>query len=654
MTVDVNVNVNVTANRRGNRRTVATIQRELETLVQRHGQLLALGDEHASTKKKCKDRKRVLRGYHAAREFHGNYQNQNEHEHENNGDENDPLGEVSPSNHYLSLFDEFARMVCHTAVIPRKELFEAWAMALYVHFFFPPSKEDENGDDGEAGDPPHNNYYRRKYYYNRVADMGCGQGLVSWAILFLDKSETRTAIGIDKKIPKSCDIIEKVMTERHPSVAEFLQTNDDDVINNGDCDCDGGGNGSEEEEKKEDKTATGSQQQPFEAEVEAEETTTRRRRRRRKAAAASFKRWHWVEGDICKNVSADSSTLIVGVHCCGTLSDTILDLAISSRSALALVPCCHTRKSLPRGYKNDPIKMKELLAENARENEKNTGGDSNNDNNNNITNELLPTTLTDYIDRYRMKKLTDAGYDVQEERIPSVITPKNRIIVAIPRPPEDVLTGDSDYDANNNNSDEDNTSGGTTTKTADSPPTTNTDQQPKKYEKSQTVFTIPLADTPRARSIVASQSGRIAADLRQRRPPPNLSLSLYLPDPEHSMTVEKMNAFTDTIAKQEQHKHFPDACGSSSDGRSSAATPTIIATHVKYGSHGLFARPENGNFSRSYRIGYEVNDPSGRLPQVTKVQAKALHTIVCKHIKENFFPGITLRQGIKEIIDDKN
>jgi hypothetical protein len=662
MTVDA-----VTANHQGNRRTVATIQRELETLVKRHGQLLALGDENATTKKKTKDRKRVLQVYHASREFHGNYQNgnenENENENENNGD--DPLGKACSSNYYLSLFDEFARMVCHTAVIPRKELFEAWAMALYVNFYFPPSQEDgddDDDDDDKASDPSPSasasqpqNYYRRRYYYKRVADMGCGQGLVSWAILFLDKSETRTAIGIDKRIPKSCDIIEKVMTERHPNIAEFLHNDENDENDNND---------GEEEEKKEDTTAPripGPQEQPLE--VEADETTTRRRK------AASFKRWHWVEGDICKNISADSSTLIVGVHCCGTLSDTILDLAISSRSALALVPCCHTRKSLPRGYKNDPKKMNELLAENARENEKNINSGSNGNNNNTKENqqtELLPTTLTDYIDRYRIQKLTDAGYDVQEERIPSVITPKNRIIVAIPPPPEDVLTGDSDYDANNNG-DEDNIIGDTNTntntihKSADSPPTTTTittNHQPEKYEKSQNVFTIPLADSHCARSIVASQSGRIAADLRQRRPPPNLSLSLYLPDPEHSMTVEKLNAFTDTIAKQEQHKHFPDACTSTScshsnDGRSSTATPVIISTHVKYGSHGPFAHPENGNFSRSYRIGYEVNDSSGRLPQVTKAQAKALHTIVCKRIQENAFPGITLRQGIKAIVDDK-
>ena len=541
-----------------NQRTAATIQRELEFLAKRHSHLLSLGEEE-SAKKKVKERRKILEARHATREFHGNY------EMEADGD-----------GYYLSLFDEFARAVCHTAVIPRKELFECWAMALYVHFHFPPSPEDdETAAEG------------RRTYFRRVADMGCGQGLVSWAILFLDKSRTRTAIGIDKKIPKSADLIETVMKDHHPSVAEFQEGNRDVEI---------------EETKEEDTANT----------VPTPESKEQQR-------ATSIKRWHWVEGDICRNVSADSSTLIVGVHCCGTLSDTILDMAISSRSALALVPCCHTRKSLPKEYQKNPQKLKELLAEDAKKNQNlcSNGGNSDAD-----TQENPPSTsLTDYIDRCRMQKLIDAGFDVREETIPYVITPKNRIIVATPPPPEDILPGVEDE------------------KTADSPLVDSS----TRYERPKNVLTIPLADTSSARAIVVSQSGRLAADLRQRRPPPNLALSLYFSDPD-AMTSEKLNEFSNAIALQEQHKHFPDAC---SGGKIIGPTPPIIVTHVKCGTKGFYHHPEIGKVSRSFHICYEINDPTGRLPQVTKAQAKELHKVVCQRIIDNAFPSITLRQGIR-------
>ena len=598
-------------------RTVATIRYELELLARRHSHLLALcRDSHASNngdngteptatgtaKTKNKQRKRLLEARHASLEFHGTYPDD---------DEFDPSGGAGKSGYYLALFDEFARVVCQTAVIPRKELFEAWAMALYVHFYFPSSPEDDETGELPPSQEPE---FRGKTYYKRIADMGCGHGLVSWAILFLDKSQTRTAVCIDKRIPKSCDIIQRVMMERYPSIVEFQQKEIDEDLDDDYEDID-------EEQKDE---------VPREPRSTSETFGVRAKRE------AAFKRWHWVEGDICRNISADSSTLIVGVHCCGTLSDTILDLAISSRSALALVPCCHTRKSLAHKYRNSPQKVKDLLAENARKNEEmirssngnGNGKDADNNDENAETRqpvapiELLPTTVTDCVDRLRIQKLRDAGFDVQEETIPSVITPKNRIIVAIPPPTEDLPAGN----------------GTTPSHTAE------------RFEDTKNVFRIPLADTSRARSIVASQSGRIASDLRKRRSPPNLSLSLYLPDPETSMTTEKLNKFSDEIVIEEQHRYFPDACNTGSGSKRYANDEddvAVIKTFVKYGSKGPYAHPEEGRFSRSFHIRYEVNDPTGKLPQVTKAQAKALHTVVCKRISENAFPGITLRQGIR-------
>merc|ERR1712087_573060 len=149
---------------------------------------------------------------------------------------------------------------------------------------------------------------------------------------------------------------------------------------------------------------------------------------------------------------------------------------------------------------------------------------------------------------------------------------------------------------------------------------------------------IPLADTHLARQTVESQSGRLAANLRQRKAAPNLSMSLYFSDPE-TMTPERLNELASAVALEEQHKFFPNhAC----DGSDSP----IIVTHVKYGSKGPYSNPEIGKLSRSFHICYEVNDSTGKLPQVTKAQAKELHRIVCRRITENALDGITLRQGL--------
>ncbi|MGK3762383.1 MAG: hypothetical protein ACI8RD_014701 [Bacillariaceae sp.] len=322
------------------RRTVITIQNELERIARRHRRLLALDSTNT------RDRKKILEPRHATTEFHGNYDD----------DEDEDEDE-----HYASLFDEFARVVCYSKVIPRKELFEAWAMALYVHYYFPPSKDDDTDTDTDTDNG--------KVYYGRVADLASGHGLVSWAILLLDQSRTRTAICIDKSIPRSTDIIEQVMMNHHPSVV--CDANDDNDNNNNQI-----GIGIEEQTEPQKQTLI-------------------------------KKRWHFVEGDICRNVRADSTTLIVGVHCCGTLSDSILDLAISSNAPLCLIPCCHTVKSLPLEQRKDDV-IDSILKRNINENNKN-----NHNGNGNGNLHLLPTTKTDYIDQYRIQKLIDAGYTVK-------------------------------------------------------------------------------------------------------------------------------------------------------------------------------------------------------------------------------------------------
>ncbi|OEU11664.1 hypothetical protein FRACYDRAFT_244783 [Fragilariopsis cylindrus CCMP1102] len=600
------------------RRTVLTIQRELERIARRHRRLLALDSTNT------RDRKKILEPRHATTEFHGNYYRDQENviENENENDDEDE--------HYASLFDEFARVVCYSKVIPRKELFEAWAMALYVHYYFPPSKEEDHhhycdesdnenddGDNTDTGndnddDNSNNGNGKSKVYYQRVADLASGHGLVSWAVLLLDQSRTRTAICIDKSIPKSTDIIEQVMTKYHPSVMYDDANHNQNQI------------GIEERPEKQQQTLI-------------------------------KKRWHYVEGDICRNVLADSTTLIVGVHCCGTLSDSILELAISSNAPLCLIPCCHTVKSLPLEQRQDDV-IDSILQQNIEKN----NDDHGNSNGSHLP--LLPTTKTDYIDQYRIQQLIDAGYTVQEERIPSVITPKNRIIVATPRllslDQEDILRDDNGYDNissgdskiidnvdEHNNENNDYTTKHITTAT--------TKNHTSSTTESSKVFTIPLADNEWSRSIVASQlSGRIAARMRKRRKPQNLNLSLYLPHPDKSLPLKSLNNLATTIATEIQNqKSFQNNTTTTKavdDARYNKVVlyPTII-TSVEYGAKGaVYTHPDTGTYSRSFRIKYEINDPTGIHPEVTKEEAKVLHKEVCRRIPIEF-PGITLRQGIR-------
>lgn len=223
----------------------------------------------------------------------------------------------------------------------------------------------------------------------------------------------------------------------------------------------------------------------------------------------------------------------------------------------------------------------------------------------------------------------------QEERIPSVITPKNRIIVATPRllPEEDILRDDNVYD-NIINDDRKIGNGDETITT-----------------KSSKVFTIPLADNETARSIVASQlSGRVAARMRKRRQPKNLNVSLYLPHHD-SLPLKSLNELSDTIATEIQtQKSFQNTTTEAVDAMNKVVIYPKITTNVQYGAKGaVYTHPDTGTYSRSFRITYRINnffDPTGIHPEVTKEEAKVFHKEVCRRIPIEF-PGITIRQGIR-------
>ena len=99
-------------------------------------------------------------------------------------------------------------------------------------------------------------------------------------------------------------------------------------------------------------------------------------------------------GDLA-TVELEAGDLVVSVHACGALSDTVLDRAIRARATVALLPCCHDAATCDTG---------DLLG-------------------------FLSVPLA--IDAARVARLRAAGYDVFTQTIPAKITPENRLILGV-------------------------------------------------------------------------------------------------------------------------------------------------------------------------------------------------------------------------------
>ena len=101
-------------------------------------------------------------------------------------------------------------------------------------------------------------------------------------------------------------------------------------------------------------------------------------------------------GDLAR-VPLSGDDLVVSVHACGALSDTVIGRAVAARAHLALLPCCHDARTCD------------------------TGGLAG----------FLPLPLA--VDATRVARLRAAGYDVVTQTIPEEITPHNRLILGVPR-----------------------------------------------------------------------------------------------------------------------------------------------------------------------------------------------------------------------------
>jgi hypothetical protein len=92
-----------------------------------------------------------------------------------------------------------------------------------------------------------------------------------------------------------------------------------------------------------------------------------------------------------------STDLVVSSHACGSLTDRVLDRAATSRARVAVLPCCHDLETCDAGgligWVDGPLA----------------------------------------IDIVRAMRLGQRGYRVWTQNIPRDITPKNRLLLGVPR-----------------------------------------------------------------------------------------------------------------------------------------------------------------------------------------------------------------------------
>jgi len=90
-----------------------------------------------------------------------------------------------------TLFHKLARVLCAAECLPRRELFEAWAVARRA---------------------------RRKLRGGRILDVACGHGLVAWLMLLLDDTSPG-AVATDIRLPPSAARVAQAVAEAWPRLA---------------------------------------------------------------------------------------------------------------------------------------------------------------------------------------------------------------------------------------------------------------------------------------------------------------------------------------------------------------------------------------------------------------------------------------------------
>ena len=277
------------------------------------------------------------------------------------------------------LFDQFAQVVCYAGIVARKEVFETWASALYIHSTFFNRSNDNKVDVKKTN--IFDNEMKIRPIVNRIVDVAAGHGLLAWALLILDDEHRRnsgvdhivdheeeddvvdnavypqlhpsplTAFCIDVQMPQSAEIIHSCMIQQFPHLAS---------------------------------------------------------------------RFDYVESRL-EQLIPHPSCLLVSVHGCGILSDILVATAAKHQVPLALVPCCHSRKRIVLDVASPFAKSlyDDIILKT-------------NDNGNSKSSSSSMSDLADQLDKARIIALINSGHVTKEIFLPKLFTDKNRMILSIP------------------------------------------------------------------------------------------------------------------------------------------------------------------------------------------------------------------------------
>ncbi len=115
----------------------------------------------------------------------------------------------------------------------------------------------------------------------------------------------------------------------------------------------------------------------------------------------------YVEGKLARTRdSFPRDAAVLGVHACGKLTDTCIEIALELGGPLAVMPCCRSN-----AVNRAPQGLRQALGEDVA------------------------------YDVHRTYAIENAGYRVRWREIPAVITPMNRVLIGVPRPAAAALSG---------------------------------------------------------------------------------------------------------------------------------------------------------------------------------------------------------------------
>jgi hypothetical protein len=124
-------------------------------------------------------------------------------------------------------------------------------------------------------------------------------------------------------------------------------------------------------------------------------------------------RHRYAVGDLADLIPQPDS-LLVAVHGCGRMTDTVIEMGVRAQAPLALMPCCH---SIPASKLTISIAQHPLGAAAFGH----------------VTRMSKRTSASAALDQARIRTLRHLAYEVTVDAIPEDITPHNRLIIA--RPP---------------------------------------------------------------------------------------------------------------------------------------------------------------------------------------------------------------------------